>query len=737
MSYPGPGPLGATDPLRWRLNASDEGRHNWFYLRSDKDTLGGGRNELETPATDRPQSCEDKFWLGLATDLPTLESADGNPYKAAQNGFEFYKHLQSPDGHWAGEYGGPHFLIPGLVIACYVTRTELPEEWRIEIARYLANLQRDNGPGDQGWGIHIEAVSSVFGSVMNYVALRLLGVDAEEPMMQRARATFLHHGGASFIPSWGKFWLSVLNVHEWQGFNPTPPELWLLPTWLPMHPSKWWVHTRAVYIPFGYLSGKQFKAPLDALTKAIRQEIYAEPYSMIDWNKARNQVAQVDMYCPHSTWLDYGFDALVQYEKHRPDWLRQRGIDYVYKLIVMEDENTGYQTIGPVSKAMNMICRWDREGPDSEAFRLHKEKIRDFFWISRDGMMMTGTNGSQLWDAGFIGQAIADTGLADEEENHASALKLLDWLDRAQIRTNPRHYEQAYRHTTQGAWPFSTKEQGYTVSDCTAEGLKAVIYLSKLKYAPKPVSYKRLCDAVDVLLSLQNSDGGFGSYELVRGPKWLELANCAEVFGNIMVEYTYPECTTACLTALTLFSNEFPGYRSSTIERVSRRAIEYIHGTQRPDGSWFGSWAICFTYATYFAVESLAVNGETYKSSERVKRACDFILSKQKEDGGWGESYKSCETGEYVQHERSQVVNTSWAVLTLLTAKCPDKAAVKRGVGLIMARQMPDGSWAQEAIEGIFNKNCAISYPNYKFSWTIWALGRAWKDIYAKEQVYH
>lgn len=36
-----------------------------------------------------------------------------------------------------------------------------------------------------------------------------------------------------------------------------------------------------------------------------------------------------------------------------------------------------------------------------------------------------------------------------------------------------------------------------------------------------------------------------------------------------------------------------------------------------------------------------------------------------------------------------------------------------------------DGSWPQEAIEGVFNKNVAIAYPNFKFSFTIWMLGRA------------
>lgn len=130
--------------------------------------------------------------------------------------YDFYKRLQAKDGHWSGEYGGPLFLTPGLVITLYVTKTPIPKEWKIECARYLANIQRKGGPGDEGWGMygslvphsdcalsdpgaprrHFEGKSTVFGTGLNYVTLRLLGVDAEEPMMQRARAT-LHKLGWS------------------------------------------------------------------------------------------------------------------------------------------------------------------------------------------------------------------------------------------------------------------------------------------------------------------------------------------------------------------------------------------------------------------------------------------------------------------------------------------------------------------------------------------------------------
>lgn len=33
---------------------------------------------------------------------------------AAKNGMTFYAKLQAEDGHWAGDYGGPLFLMPGI-----------------------------------------------------------------------------------------------------------------------------------------------------------------------------------------------------------------------------------------------------------------------------------------------------------------------------------------------------------------------------------------------------------------------------------------------------------------------------------------------------------------------------------------------------------------------------------------------------------------------------------------------
>lgn len=115
------------------------------------------------------------------------------------------------------------FLLPGLIITWYVTETPIPPEYRIEISNYIFARQH---AVDGGWGLHVEGDSSVFGTAMNYTALRLLGVGSEDPRMIRARALLHRMGGATSGPHWAKFWLSVLGCCEWDAVNPVPPELW-------------------------------------------------------------------------------------------------------------------------------------------------------------------------------------------------------------------------------------------------------------------------------------------------------------------------------------------------------------------------------------------------------------------------------------------------------------------------------------------------------------------------------
>lgn len=481
----------------------------------------------------------------------------------------------------------------------------------------------------------------------------------------------------------------------------------LLPDWLPIAPWRWWIHMRAVFLPMSYIASRKFIYPLNTLTRQLREELYTQPYSSINFEAHRNTISPRDNYHPKTFLLNSINWALINvwYPYLRTDNIVQRAEAWTYKLIEYENENTDYSSVAPVSAPMNLLCAYIHDGPDSYAVKRHRERMYEFLWMKDEGMLMNGTNGVQTWDTSFLIQAAVEAGLADDPQWRPVLTKALEFLDDQQIRENVKDQESCYRHQRKGAWAFSTRVQGYTVSDCTAEALKAIIMLQRLPGYPKLVSDERIQDAIDTLLSMQNPSGGFASYEPIRGSEYLENLNAAEVFGRIMIEYDYPECTTAVLTALSLFQIHSPEYCVDDISRVKAGALKYIRNAQRPDGSWYGSWGICFTYAGMFALESLASVHEVYDNSARVRKGCEFLVSKQMPDGGWGESYKSCETGVYTPHEQSQVVQTCWAVLGLMEAEYPNKEVIEKGIKLVMGRQRPDGGWDQEAIEGVFNKS--------------------------------
>lgn len=228
--------------------------------------------------------------------------------------------------------------------------------------------------------------------------------------------------------------------------------------------------------------------------------------------------------------------------------------------------------------------------------------------------------------------------------------------------------------------------------------------------------------------------------------------NPSEVFGDIMIDYSYVECSSACITALKGFAKALPGHRSAEIINAIEAGRRFIKSIQRTDGSWYGSWAVCFTYGSWFGIEGLIAAGEDV-SSDHIQRAIKFILSKQNPNGGWGENYLACVnkeyppegTGEGLGEDSSGVVQTAWALLGLLAGDCEDKVkyksiiylfallfnfifyiqvAINRGIDFLRRKQLSNGDWEQEGITGIFNRSCGITYTAYRNTFPMWALLR-------------
>eukprot|EP00775_Hariotina_reticulata_P008841 gene8841-9020_t len=636
-------------------------------------------------------------------DVPSPERVEEH----IKGAISFYECLQQDDGHFAGDYGGPMFLMPGLVIGLYtcgVLDKVLSPAHQQEMVRYLYNHQNPDG----GFGLHIEGGSTMFGTALK--------------------------GGATYITSWGKFWLSVLGVYSWDGQNPMPPEMWLLPysSWTGIgwvHPGRFWCHCRMVYLPMSYVYGIRGTCKETALTAAIRQELYPQPYDSIDWNAARNQIAKEDLYYPHPLIQDVLWWVLYKAENVLlGSRLRKTALKECMKHIHYEDENTRYVDIGPVNKVINMLCCWF-EDPDGLAFKKHLPRVYDYLWVAEDGMKMQGYNGSQLWDTSFAVQAMLDAGLVDVAQE--TLRKAHSYIEQSQVvqEADPP-LATYYRHISKGAWPFSSRDHGWPISDCTSEGFKAALGLAALGQPDRVgagISRERLEEAVRVILSYQNTDGGMATYENTRSFHLLEMLNPAETFGDIIVDYSYVECTSACITALTAFDRLYPGSKwASQIAAANKKAEAFVRRIQRSDGSWYGSWGVCFTYGTWFGVTALAAAGATAASDPAVMKACCFLIEKQRLDGGWGESYLSCQDKVYSQLEgSSHVVNTAWAMMALLAAGYHnmDALPLHKGAAFLMRAQEASGDWPQQHISGVFNRNCMITYANYRNIFPIWALG--------------
>ena len=617
--------------------------------------------------------------------------------------------LQDEEGGWEGEMVWCPMLTAQYVLLHHIIGRPLEPTRRRLVLRSFEHTRLEGGT----WGMHEHSRPHLFVTTLVYVAARLLGTEREDPLLVPARQ-FLHAEGVLAIPSWGKFWLALLNLYDWRGVNAVLPELWSLPRWIALHPSNWYCHTRLIYMAMSVMYSHRFQTPVTPLITSLREELYPQGYDSIDFDQGRNRLRDADLFARPGVWLRAGYRLAQVFERYHGQRFRDRCVEAILRQIRWELQTTSHTSISPVSGILNMLALWLRD-PDDPDLRQALDQLEGWIWEDEEmGARVTGAR-SASWDTGFALQALASTSDIDgvEEARKAGA----EFLYRQQITTSFEGYREAYRNDPRGGWCFAGGWHGWPVSDCTAEAVLGLIATHR-----EATDQTVLRDAIRFMLRAQNRDGGFGSYESQRSVFGLEWLNPAEMFGESMTEHSYIECTASCLAAFAACREHFPKLADRQLMAAILRADTWIRGSQASDGSWRGVWGVQFIYGTLFGIRGLLAAGAG-PGDPALRQACQWLLERQRDDGGWGEHHSGCLGGRYIAHQQSQVIQTAWALIALLEAGDSSWNAISRGARFLLETQQEDGSWPRQDMAGVFFRTALLDYVLYRQYFPLHALG--------------
>ena len=703
----------------WRAAASVvrelAGRAAWL-VRGVIPALGRGQNAVSAsdPAVpSRADQTQEEIVARTEERVVARRAMPGASARTATlRGAQALARLQHEDGSFEGEVIWCPMLAAQYVLFCEAMGVEIFPARRAGLLRHFACTRRDDGL----WGLHELSQPYLFVTTLVYVASRLLGERGDEPSLERARV-FIHREGVLKIPSWGKLWLALLGLYDWRGAPPILPELWALPKWIPLHPSAFYCHTRHIYLAMSALYGRRVRAPESKRLAEIRDELYPDGMDGIAWERARSELRDEELNSPPGLPLRLSYRLFSAYDKRHHVGLRQRVLRELDGRIRWELNTTDHTSLSPVSGMLNILALHATHPNDADVER-GLERLEVWFWQDEQaGTRIAGAR-SASWDTSFALQAFAAAGpdLTKSEAFEKTIDRGVAFLLAQQIQESFSGYREAFRLDPRGGFCFASVWHGWPVSDCTAEALAGLNAA-----APGALGLEAEQDAIRFILRCQNLDGGFGSYEARRTRIGLEWLNPAEMFGESMTEHSYVECTASALAAISGFQRRHPGRLKAQIDASLGKAERRLRALQNTNGAWRGVWGVHFIYGTLFGVRGLVAAGAA-PGDPALRRACEWILSQQRSDGGWGEHHSGCVSGRYVPHTHSQVIQTAWALMTLLEAHDPHWSCIARGAELLIARQNDSGSWPREEPAGLFFRTAMLDYELYRAYFPVWAL---------------
>jgi len=607
----------------------------------------------------------------LNTELGPLHDESSPLDMTLERAHSYMLGVQYPEGYWWGELESNPTMEAEYLLLTHFLGIADAERWR-KLANRIIGCQREDGT----WGQFYGAQGDLSTSTECYFALKLAGVSADEPFMQRARDFILSKGGVPKTRVFTKIWLALFGEWDWRGAPQMPPEIMLLPNWAPISIYDFSSWARATIVPLLILVNKKPVVPIPE--RARIDELYPTPRDKTDFSMTRPK-----KLIGWETIFYVGDTALRYVEKLPWKPTRAQAIKKAAEWIVDHQEDDGsWGGIQPPWVYSLMALHTLGYSVQHPVMAKGIEGL-DKFVIEEEDTLRVQACVSPLWDTALAMIGLLDSGL---DPDHPALVKAGKWLLKEQVLSGGDWQVKA-KSVAPGGWAFEFDNDLYPDLDDTSE---IVMALDKTQI-PSEHNHRGAIDrAVQWLLGMQSSNGGWAAFDKNNTKTLVAKIPFAD-FGEAI------DPPSVDVTAHMLEMLGQLGYGPE--HPAVARALDYVLSEQEEDGAWFGRWGVNYIYGTGAVLPALKALGHDMQASH-VRQAVEWVIDHQNEDGGWGESPASYVDPAFRGRGPSTASQTAWALLSLLAADEATHPAATRGVEYLVRTQQEDGSWDEPYFTG-------------------------------------
>src|ERR1700677_2190760 len=191
------------------------------------------------------------FGAGAQATAP-VRDFESQVEQAISRSAEWLLSAQSQEGYWWGELEADTTLESDYIVYLHVLgQLDAPK-----VAKLASYIRRKQLP-DGGWSIFEGGPSELNATVKAYLALRLAGDPVDAPHVVRAKEKAIALGGIEATNSYVRFYLAMVGAIDWGIVPSIPPELMLLPDWVPINIYEMSSWTRGIVIPLSIIYGNK------------------------------------------------------------------------------------------------------------------------------------------------------------------------------------------------------------------------------------------------------------------------------------------------------------------------------------------------------------------------------------------------------------------------------------------------------------------------------------------------